>query len=118
VQDIREPDGVMRVRLAGSETELEVPLGYASAGNRVHIAIRAGDVLLATQKPQGLSARNILEGVIDSLELLGPTVVCHVNAGAIFQVHVTPGALRALDLAVGQRVWLVIKTHSCHLVED
>ena len=118
VQDVRESDGVMRVRLAGSETELEVPLGYASAGNRVHIAIRAGDILLATQKPQGLSARNILEGSIDSLELLGPTVACCVNAGAIFRVHVTPGALRALELTVGRRVWLVIKTHSCHLVED
>lgn len=118
VQDIREPDGVMRVRLAGSDTELEVPLGYASVGNRVHIAIRAGDILLATQKPQGLSARNILEGAIDSLEQLGPTVVCRVNAGAIFQVHVTPGALRALKLVAGRRVWLVIKTHSCHLVED
>jgi molybdate transport system ATP-binding protein len=32
VQDIREPDGVMRVRLAGSQTELEVPLGYTSGG--------------------------------------------------------------------------------------
>lgn len=118
VQDIREPDGVMRVRLAGSDTELEVPLGYASAGNRVHIAIRAGDILLAIQKPQGLSARNILEGAIDSLEQHGSTVVCRVNAGAIFQVHVTPGALRALELFVGRRVWLVIKTHSCYLVED
>jgi molybdate transport system ATP-binding protein len=118
VQDIREPDGIMRVRLAGSDTELEVPLGYASTGTRVHIAIRAGDILLATQRPQGLSARNILEGAIDSLELVGPTVVCRVNAGAIFQVHVTPGALRALELALGRRVWLVIKTHSCHLVED
>ena len=118
VQDIREQDGVMRVRLAGSETELEVPLGYALVGNRVHIAIRAGDILLAAQKPQGLSARNVLEGTVDSLELLGPTVICRVNAGAIFQVHVTPGALRALELAVGRRVWLVLKTHSCHLVED
>ena len=118
VQDVREPDGVMRVRLAGSETELEVPLGYALVGNRVHIAIRAGDILLATQRPQGLSARNILEGAIDSLEHLGPTVICRVNAGAIFQVHVTPGAMRALELSVGLRVWLIIKTHSCHLVED
>jgi hypothetical protein len=36
----------------------------------------------------------------------------------MFLVHVTPGALRVLNLAPGQRVWLVIKTHSCHLVEE
>lgn len=118
VQDVREPDGVMRVRLAGSRTELEVPLGYAAAGTRVHIAVRAGDILLAAQRPAGLSARNILEGVIDSLETYGPTVSCRVNAGAIFLVHVTPGASRALDLVAGKPVWLVIKTHSCHLVEE
>ena len=118
VQDIREPDGVMRVRLAGSETELEVPLAYAEVGNRVHVAIRAGDILLATRRPEGLSARNLLEGTISSLEKNGTTVVCRVNAGAMFLVHITPGAVRSLELASGRGVWLVIKTHSCHLVED
>jgi molybdate transport system ATP-binding protein len=118
VQDVREADGVMRVRLAGSEAELEVPLGYAAAGDLVLVAIRAGDILLATQKPEGLSARNVLEGAIDSVEERGPTVACRVRAGAVFVVHVTPGALRSLELAAGKRVWLVIKTHSCHLVEE
>jgi len=118
VQDVRESDGVMRARLAGSETDIEVPLGYATAGTRIHVAIRAGDILLATRKPEGLSARNILAGVVDSIEINGPTVVCRVNAGAMFVVHVTRGAQRALELAAGRSVWLVIKTHSCHLVDE
>jgi molybdate transport system ATP-binding protein len=118
VQEVRESDGVMRARLAGSETELEVPLGYAAAGARVHIAIRAGDILLATQRPAGLSARNVLQGSVDSLEERGTTVVCRVNAGAIFLVHVTPGAVRSLELAAGKPAWLIVKTHSCHLVEE
>ena len=117
VQAVRDSDGVMRARLAGTDTELEVPLSYAAVGDQIHIAIRAGDILLASQRPEGLSARNILEGTLDSMEQRGATVVCRVNAGAIFLVHVTPGALRALDLAPAKRVWLVIKTHSCHLVE-
>jgi molybdate transport system ATP-binding protein len=117
VQELRESDGVMRVRLAGSESELEVPLGYASVGDRVHVAIRAGDILVATKRPEGLSARNILEGTIESVELRGATVICRVNAGAMFLVHVTPGALRTLEIASGKHIWLVIKTHSCQLVE-
>lgn len=117
VLELREADGVMRARLAGANTELELPLGYATVGDRVYVAIRAGDILLAAQRPAGLSARNILEGTIDSVELRGATVVCRVNAGAVFLVHVTPGALRALDIAAGKRVWLVIKTHSCQLVD-
>jgi molybdopterin-binding protein len=36
----------------------------------------------------------------------------------IFTVHVTPSAARSLALTAGQRVWVVIKTHSCHLVTE
>jgi molybdate transport system ATP-binding protein len=118
VLELREADGVMRVRVTGADAELELPLGFAAVGDRVHVAIRAGDILLATQQPTGLSARNILQGTIDSVEVRGATVVCRVNAGAMFLVHITPGALRALEIAAGKRVWLVIKTHSCQLVED
>jgi len=118
VQELREADGVMRARLAGSDTEMELPLGYANVGDCVHVAIRAGDILLATQQPVGLSAGNVLEGKIDSVEVRGATAVCRVDAGAKFLVHVTPGALRALDISAEKRVWLVIKTHSCQLVEE
>jgi molybdate transport system ATP-binding protein len=118
VQELREADGIMRARLTGSGAELELPLGYARVGDRVVVAIRAGDILLAIERPSGLSARNIFEGTIDSVEVRGATVVCRVKAGAMFLVHVTPGALRALGIAAGKRVWLVIKTHSCQLVEE
>jgi len=118
VLDLREPDGVMRVRLADAECEIEVPLGHAAPGDRVRIAIRAGDILLATESPKGLSARNVLEGKVMSLERRGTLVVARVNCGVIFTVHVTPGAVRALELATERKVWLVLKTHSCHFVED
>jgi molybdate transport system ATP-binding protein len=118
VQELREADGVMRAALAGSQTELELPLGYATVGDRINVAIRAGDILLAAQRPSGLSARNIIEGVVESVEQRGATVICCVHAGATFLVHVTPGALRSLEIQPGTKVWMVIKTHSCHLVEE
>jgi molybdate transport system ATP-binding protein len=117
VLDLREADGVMRVRLGDTACELEVPLGFAAAGDRVRVAVRAGDILLATEQPRGLSARNVIEGRIASLEPRGAIVTVRVDCGVPFSVHVTPGALRALDLAAEHRVWLVLKTHSCHLVE-
>jgi hypothetical protein len=40
-----------------------------------------------------------------------------VDCGVTFIVHITPGTVRALELSAGQRVWLVLKTHSCHLVD-
>lgn len=118
VMDLRASDGVMRVCLTETACQIEVPLGYAAAGDRVSIAIRAGDILLATQRPNGLSARNVLEGRMASMEQRGTLVVARVDCGAVFTVHVTPGAARALELSAGRRVWLVLKTHSCHLVNE
>jgi molybdate transport system ATP-binding protein len=117
VLDLREDDGVMRVRLSESACEIEVPLGYATPGSGVQVAVRAGDILLATERPQGLSARNVLDGRIVSLEQRGTMVIARVDCGATFVVHITPGAVRALELTAEHRVWLVLKTHSCHLVD-
>ena len=117
VLDLREPDGVMRIRLGESACEIEAPLAHASAGDLVQIAIRAGDILLASQRPRGLSARNVLEGKILSLEQRGTMCIARVDCGVTFVAHVTPSAVRALELASDKQVWLVLKTHSCHLVD-
>lgn len=117
VLDLREPDGVMRVRFDESKCEIEVPLAHASVGDRVQIAIRAGDILLASQRPHGLSARNVLEGKVLSLEQRGTMCVARVDCGVTFVTHITPGAVRALELVKEKQVWLVLKTHSCHLVD-
>ena len=116
VLEHRPADGVMRVALDPGHCELEIPLGTAQVGEPVQVAIRAGDILVATQAPHGLSARNILPGTVESLETRGAIAVAQINAGARFTVHVTPGAVRSLELAPGLAVWLVVKTHSCHVV--
>ena len=116
VTEQRAADGVMRVALEGNHCELEVPFGSAEAGETVEVAIRAGDILLAREVPRGLSARNILPGTIEAIENRGAMVVVTVNAEVSFVVHVTPGAARLLELKLGVSVWLVVKTHSCHVV--
>jgi len=116
VAEHRPADGVMRVSLENDACEIEIPLGEAAPGSEVRVAIRAGDILLATEAPHFLSARNVLPGTIESIEPRGALIIVRVQAGASFLVHVTPGAVRSLDLAAGQLIWLVIKTHSCHLV--
>jgi molybdate transport system ATP-binding protein len=122
VTELREADGVMRVRLVKGACEIETPLGHAAVKTAVRLAIRAGDILLATERPYGLSARNVIAGKIISLEQRGTMFVAQVAAdadhAAVFTVHLTLGAKRALELAVNQPAWLVIKTHSCHVLED
>ncbi|HVZ20664.1 MAG TPA: TOBE domain-containing protein, partial [Vicinamibacterales bacterium] len=87
-------------------------------GAPVRVAIRAGDILLATEPPHGLSARNVLEGRLLSLSRDGATMVAVVDAGVPFVVHLTPSAADALTLTLGRHVWLVVKTYSCRIASD
>jgi molybdate transport system ATP-binding protein len=105
--------GTMQCRLSGSTVELEVPLARGDVGAEVRIALRAGDILLATEPPRGLSARNVLRGRLMTLGHDGRMVVACIDAGVPFIAHLTPTSAGSLGLVVGQTVWLVIKTYSC-----
>ncbi len=111
---LHEPQGTMACR--AGDTQLEVPLGHVAVGDSVRIGVRAGDILIATQLPQGISARNCLPGRILSLARQDVMVVARVNCGVELEVHLTPGAVQSLSLREGTDVWLIIKTYSCHLL--
>jgi molybdate transport system ATP-binding protein len=101
---------------AAGGLELEVPLANVRVGAPIRVAVRAGDILLATEEPRRLSARNVFAGSIFALRREGALIVADVDAGEVFVVHLTPGAVEALRLAPGVRVWLIIKTHSFRIV--
>ena len=44
-------------------------------------------------------------------------MIVNVDAGVLFEVHITPRAREELQLEPNKMVWLVIKTYSCNLVE-
>jgi molybdate transport system ATP-binding protein len=118
VSERHERAGTMHCRLREGGTELEVPLTSARVGSAIRVAIRAGDILLATPEPRGLSARNILPGTLVDLTAQGPTMVASVVAGARIVVHLTPTGAESLALRGGDRVWLVIKTYSCRVLAE
>ena len=119
VTALHEARGTMTCRLGTCEVELETALVSAEVGSRLRVGIRAGDLLLATVSPQGLSARNILPGTIERLEEREGIISASVNcSGTQFEVHLTLAARESLGLAPGKKVWVVIKTHSCHLLRE
>jgi molybdate transport system ATP-binding protein len=117
---VHEDRGTITCRLPtdkpGQFVLLETPLIRAEMGSRVRVGIRAGDILLATVKPEGLSARNVISGRIVSVERRDMIISAHVDCGVEMEVYLTLAARDALQLAAGREVWLVIKTHSCHLM--
>jgi molybdate transport system ATP-binding protein len=115
VVERREAAGTMQCRLADAATELETPLARTEPGDRVRVAIRAGDILLARAMPHGLSARNVLPGRVVDAARQGAAMVVTVEAGRRFTVHLTPGGYAALELGPGAEVWMIIKTYSCRV---
>jgi molybdate transport system ATP-binding protein len=97
---------------------IETPLVRAPLGSKLRLGIRAGDILLATVAPQGLSARNVIRGHILSLRQSDVIVAARINCGVEVEVHLTLAARNALQLVPGREVWIVIKTHSCHIMQQ
>jgi len=114
--EAHEERGTMTCKLATGNVELETPLIRTQSGSALRIGIRAGDILLAIHRPEGLSARNVLAGKVVSLVRRDVIVVARVDVGVEMEVHLTLAARDALGLALGRAVWLVVKTHSCHLM--
>jgi molybdate transport system ATP-binding protein len=122
VDSVHEDRGTMTCQLIGDSgtrvvVDLEVPLVRAQPGLPLRVGIRAGDILLAIHSPSGLSARNVIPGKIVSLAQLDMIISARVECGVEMKVNLTLAARDALNLAPGKDVWLIIKTHSCHLMQ-
>jgi molybdate transport system ATP-binding protein len=119
VESVHPERGTMTCRIAGDggPVLLETPLVRGGVGSALRVGIRAGDILLATVPPVGLSARNVIPGRITSLEQRDVIVCARVKYRVEMEVHLTLAARDSLQLAPGREVWLVIKTHSCHLMQ-
>jgi molybdate transport system ATP-binding protein len=122
VASIHEERGTMTCRIDPipiglGPVELETPLVGIEAVGKLRVGISAGDILLSTSAPLGLSARNILAGRLVSLERRDMMVIAVVDCGVELFVRLTLGARDSLGLRPGQPVWTIIKTHSCHLLD-
>jgi molybdate transport system ATP-binding protein len=116
-----ETAGTMLVELTGEKSEtcrVEVPLGGAQLGGRVRLAVRSGDILLATAEPRGLSARNVLRGRVERVERRAEQTLVHVRSGVLWAAGVTHQSVQELGLRAGADVWLAMKTMSFSVLDE
>ncbi|MGH9825450.1 MAG: TOBE domain-containing protein, partial [Blastocatellia bacterium] len=106
--DITDPHG---------ECKVEAPVGNYREHEHVTLAIRSGDILLATERLEHTSARNNLPGRITGLERRSDRTLVRVLAGVEWIVRVTEQAVEELKLENGRPVWLAFKTHSCYVLD-
>ena len=113
-----------RVRLGEAEFDERPPVelvtirSEAQPGEAMLASIPASDIMLASKRPEGLSARNILPARITQLRSVGHIglATAELSPGLPpLTVEVTERSFVELGLKVGSRVFLVIKAMSCRL---
>ncbi len=94
------------------QTTLQVPARSAEPGKAVRAHIPARDVMLATVRPVGLSALNILEGRVAGIALSedGMALVQVECSGTIIQSRVTSLSIERLSLKAGSAVFAIVKS--------
>ena len=111
-----QPDaGITWIDLQGCR--LAISLRDLAQGAPLVVGIRAEDIIVARERIAQISARNLLEGVIQEMVRDGSEVNLRVFCGVNFKVRVTAQAAEVLGLQPGLTVYMLIKANSCHVLD-
>lgn len=114
----RHENPLTRLKLGGKSDapEISIPEFHGQVGQSVTVSLPACEIIIATESPNGLSARNQLHGVIINLEPLPNFLLLRARVPDAdippLAVELTASACRDLDLHPGKSVVLVFKTNS------
>jgi molybdate transport system ATP-binding protein len=117
VEAAGESEGTARLRLAGGQALIVPAKGAPSPGSRGLYGVAPEEILVSNHPLDGVSARNVLAGSVESVDLAGREALVLVRAAGVrWRTRLTPEAVRELSLMPGRPVWLAIKTHALKLL--
>jgi molybdate transport system ATP-binding protein len=108
-----DPSGLASLRVG--DAELNVDFDGATVGQRIQIQVLARDVIVASERPSGLSVRNVVSARIVSITPdVGRSVMVELDIGraATLLARITGRASQELMLEAGKQVWALIKAVS------
>ncbi|WP_066701709.1 molybdenum ABC transporter ATP-binding protein [Celeribacter ethanolicus] len=102
-------DGLTELDAGGAP--LFLPHIAQAPGQKVRVRIAAHDVILSRSRPEGLSALNILSGVVHQMQPHEGAVIVAIDtqAGRVL-ARITGRSAQALDLAPGVAIHAIVKT--------
>ncbi|MGD8339862.1 MAG: molybdenum ABC transporter ATP-binding protein [Gammaproteobacteria bacterium] len=105
-----QTDGLTTVSMSGGE--LRIPHFACSVGDKIRLRIHPRDVILAIERPTGISIRNSLATTVRALEAAGDEQVMVTLAAGDQQLkaRITRDAANDLALEPGQPIHALIKT--------
>ena len=107
-------EGISTVDLG--QCRMVIPRSRLPEGSRDTLGSRAEDIIVSRERVSRTSARNLLAGTVKHLLRDGEGVEMVADCGVDLKVRITPQATRALELAPGVEIYLLIKASSCHIL--
>lgn len=96
---------------------LQVPALDQSPGSPVTVEIHASDIIIANGPGVGLSAQNLISGVVEKVVSHGAEAEVIVRTDEVYWIaSVVVSAVIQLGLASGSAVYLIIKARSCRVM--
>jgi molybdate transport system ATP-binding protein len=112
IVDRTDDAGLSVIRVGDAELLVDEP---AVAGQRIQIQVLARDVIVAANRPAGLSVRNAVAArVVSVTPDVGRAVLVELDIGrtSTLLARITARASQELELAPGRQVWALIKAVS------
>jgi molybdate transport system ATP-binding protein len=84
-----------------------------AAGTTVVVTVRASEIILARDRPEALSARNLFAARVTGVTGSAGLALVHLDVGGVpIVVEVTAAAAAELGIAGGARLWAIVKATS------
>jgi molybdate transport system ATP-binding protein len=116
---ISRPDGTTAVRIGSGDDTVDLEVGHRQGlADDVIVAVPAHEIIIATEPPHGLSARNALPAEVTRIETashLGLVTATLGHGLPQLVVEVTRSTPGQLGLDLGSRIYLVIKATACRV---
>jgi molybdate transport system ATP-binding protein len=103
--------GISRVRSQSGQW-LFIPFTPEPRDGMFQVRVNADDILVSKSYPEGISAANVLRGVVRTIETSAGQALLAVDTGDSFYARLTASAVMRLGLTSGSPVFLIIKARS------
>ncbi|MBO6950112.1 MAG: molybdenum ABC transporter ATP-binding protein [Rhodospirillales bacterium] len=93
--------------------KIDIPLVDAGPGHEIRLRVRARDVSLATERPKGISIRNVIAGKITEINEEPETAYAETLVdigGARLRARITRASVADLALRPGKPVYALVKS--------
>lgn len=98
------------------DTELTLPIKPVTMGQEVMVSIRSSEVILSRDKPNPLSARNIVKAFVVDMYPTKNSIIVECEFGARMFVEITVDARRELNISPSMELHMIIKASSVMLL--